>query len=103
MYQSGYVTAFVGVQRWYAPYDLNITSIKTKVATAASSADVITINVNSAAITNLTIAGAATSGTTYTTPIYMNEDDYITVDVTPVLPQTTTATNLYVQFKYLGV
>jgi hypothetical protein len=102
MYQSGSVTAFVGVQRWYAPYALNITSIKTKLGTAASSADIITINVNSVPITNITIPGAATSGTTYTTPIPMNEDDYITVDVSPITPQATTATNLYVQFKYVA-
>jgi hypothetical protein len=102
MYQSGYVTAFVGVQRWYAPYNLNITSIKTKLGTAASSANIITINRNSTPITNITISGAATSGTTYTTPLSMNEDDYLTVNVSPITPQLTTATNLYVQFKYVA-
>ena len=102
MYQSGYVTAFVGVQRWYAPYNLNITSIKTKLGTAASSANIITINRNSTPITNISIPGAATSGTTYTTPISMNEDDYLTVNVSPITPQLTTATNLYVQFKYVA-
>jgi len=100
MYQSGFLSVTQGTQRWYAPYNLNITSIKTKVGTAGSNANLITINRNSTATINITINGAATSGTTYTTPLYMVEDDYLTVDVTPILPQTTTATNLYVQFKY---
>ena len=102
MYQSGYLTVTQGTQRWYAPYNLNVTSIKTKLGTAGSNANVITINKNSTATVTISIDGAATSGTTYTTPLYMNEDDYLTVDVTPVLPQATTATNLYVQFKYVA-
>jgi hypothetical protein len=103
MYQSGYLTVTQGTQRWYAPYNLNVTAIKTKLGTAGSNANVITINKNAAPVTNITINGGATSGTTYTTPLSMNEDDYLTVDVTPVTPQTTTATNLYVQFKYQAV
>jgi len=103
MYQSGYLTVTQGTQRWYAPYNLNITSIKTKLGTAGSNANVITINKNSSATIIISIDGAATSGTTYTTPLSMNEDDYLTVDVAPVLPQSTTATNLYVQFKYQAV
>ena len=103
MFQSGYLTVTQGTQRWYAPYNLNITSIKTKLGTAGSNANVITINRNATPIITITIDGAATSGTTYTTPLSMNEDDYLTVDVTPVLPQITTATNLYVQFKYQAV
>jgi len=103
MFQSGYLTVTQGTQRWYAPYNLNITSIKTKLGTAGSNANVITVNKNAAPIVTITISGAATSGTTYTTPLSMNEDDYLTVDVAPVLPQTTTATNLYVQFKYQAV
>ena len=103
LYQSGNLSATIGTTRWYAPNDLQVNSVKAHVMTAGADATVLSINVNDSPITNITIDGAATTSTTYTTPFSLLEEDYITVDVTPVNPALTLANGLYVMFKYQSI
>jgi hypothetical protein len=98
--QSGNLTALAGTVRWYAPYNLDVVSIKTRLRTAADGNISIQINKNGALAVNLSIPANSTSGTEYTTPLSMLEDDYLTVDVITVGSSSVPGVDLYVTFKY---
>jgi hypothetical protein len=101
--QSGNLTVLAGTVRWYAPYDLEVISIKTRLKTAADGTVSIAINKNDQLAVNLSISANSTAGTEYTTPLSLLEDDYLTVDVTTIGSSSAPGVDLYVSFKYQPV
>lgn len=100
LYQAGSLVQTTGSLKWYAPYYLNIVRVKTKIGTTSSGILNVIINKNSIPVTTIAIAAGQLTGSNYTTPIVMSEDDYLTVDVDRPNTSTTIPTNLYVLFKY---
>jgi hypothetical protein len=103
LYQSGNLTVLSGTARWYAPYNLEIISIKTRLKTAADSNISILIRKNDVTAVSLVITANSTSGTEYTTPLSLVEDDFLTVDVVTIGSEDAPGVDLYVSFKYQSV
>lgn len=83
--KSGNLTVSVGTKKWYAPSNLSINNITARVETAptGSSASFV-VKRNGTNIANLTIPQGNTVSAAYTTPISINNNDSITVDVTAI-------------------
>jgi hypothetical protein len=99
MLQSGELTITTGTSRWWAPFNLQITNIKSRLRTAADDIVTININKNNSLAKSFTFS-ASSNTTTITSPYFsMNENDYLTVDVTTI-GTSVKGTDLYIQFFY---
>jgi hypothetical protein len=97
--QSGDLEATTGTKRWYAPKDLTIKKITARVGTAAAGSSInITVNKNGSSAATTSIAAGSTKQES-TVSISLNEDDYLTVDITQV-GSTTAGTDLSITFTY---
>ena len=97
---SGALYVFDGTKRWYAPFNLSITSIKPRLALAADRDVIFIIKKNGISTVTLTITSGQTSAAAYTTPISLAEGDYLTTSITQVGTASFPGNDLYVQLKY---
>jgi hypothetical protein len=100
LYQSGPLEITSGATRWYAPYDLLISNIFTRVVTPANSAIIIGIKINDQPQFTITITANSTEAPAYTTPFPLNFGDFLTVSVNQTGSSIQPGANLYVQFRY---
>jgi len=102
VYQAGNLIVYTGTARWYAAYNLNITSVKPRLVTAADANVVLQVvkNSNTVVLTQ-TIPPGNTTISAYTSNIALLESDYITVNVTQIGSNAAPGTDLYVQFQFL--
>ena len=99
--QDGTLSVTTGTARWYAPRDIAITKIRPFVSTAPVGSSLrITVKKNGSSIHTLSVAaGQNNAANTVTTPIEVNEGDYLTVDVTAV-GSTTAGSDLKLIIRY---
>ena len=103
MYQAGILTLTTGIQRWYVPFALNISSILARITNVADSSVIVSILKNGSTAATLTISSASTVSSAYTTGIGMILGDYITINITQVGSSSNPGSNLYVQMLYTQV
>lgn len=84
--QDGTLSVTTGTARWYAPRDIEITKIRPFVGTAPTGSSLnIRVNKNGSSIHTLSVStGQTSAASTVSTPIEINEGDYLTVDITAV-------------------
>lgn len=83
--QAGTLQLTTGTARWTAPKNINITNIVSIVGTAPTgSALITTVNKNGTTIDTQTIAAGTTSDTNSGLSLSVNQNDYLTVDVTQI-------------------
>lgn len=84
--QDGTLSVTTGTARWYAPRDIEITKIRPFVGTAPAGSSLnIRVNKNGSSIHTLSVSAGQNSATSnVSTPIEINEGDYLTVDITAV-------------------
>ena len=97
---AGVLYVFDGTKRWYAPYNLTISSIKPRLAIVADRNVIFIVKKNGISVATITIPSGQTTTTAYTTPIAMNEGDYITTSITQVGTSSFPGTDLYIQLKH---
>ena len=100
LYQSGPLEITLGATRWYAPYDLSISNIFTRVVTPANNAIIIGIKINDQQQFTITIPADSNEAPAYTTPFTLNFGDFLTVSVNQTGSSIQPGANLYVQFRY---
>jgi hypothetical protein len=102
VYQGGALFLYTGSTRWYAAYNMNINSVKSRLATPADGNVTIEVvkNGNISVLTQ-TIPPGNTTAPAYTSGIALSEDDYITVNVIDVGSNSAPGYDLYVQFQFL--
>jgi len=100
LYQSGPLEITSGATRWYAPYDLSISNIITRVVTPANNDIIIGIKVNDQPQFTITIPENSNEAPIYDTPLTLNFGDFLTVSVNQTGSSTQPGANLYVQFRY---
>jgi hypothetical protein len=100
LYQSGPLQTTDGTARWYAPYDLLVTSVIPRVVTPANQDIVIDIRKNGSSIAELRILQNQNEAAPYTEGINLLFGDFITVAVTQVGTSGQPGAELYVQFRY---
>lgn len=97
--QAGSLTLITGTARWYAPRDLTISEIIGRLDTASSGSSVtVVIKKNGATMATLTF-GVGVTKVVDTTINSLNEDDYLTVDVTAI-GSSVSGSDLNLSFKY---
>jgi len=97
--QQGELQLVTGTARWYAPFDLLVTGINTKVSSSADSNISIEIKKNGSTVKSSSILAGQFSSVVSAPEFSMVEGDYITVDVTSI-GTTNKGEDLVVQFKY---
>lgn len=97
--QQGELQLVTGTTRWYAPFDLLVTGINTKVSSSADSNISIEIKKNGSTVKSSSILAGQFSSVVSAPEFPMVEGDYITVDVTSI-GTTNKGEDLVVQFKY---
>lgn len=97
--QQGELQLVTGTARWYAPFDLQVTGINTKVSSSADSNISIAIKKNGSTVKSSSILAGQFSSIVSAPEFSMVEGDYITVDVTSI-GTTNKGEDLVVQFKY---
>jgi len=97
--QQGELQLVTGTARWYAPFDLQVTGINTKVSSSADSNISIAIKKNGSTVKSSSILAGQFSIIVSAPEFSMVEGDYITVDVTSI-GTTNKGEDLVVQFKY---
>jgi len=99
--QDGTLSVTTGTARWYAPRNIEITKIRPFVGIApVGSALNLRVNKNGSSIHTLSVsAGQNTATSTVSTPLEVNEGDYLTVDVTSV-GSTTAGSDLKLIIRY---
>jgi hypothetical protein len=97
--QQGELQLVSGTARWYAPFDLLVTGINTKVSSSADSNISIQIKKNGSTVKSSSILAGQFSSVVSAPEFPMVEGDYITVDVTSI-GTTNKGEDLVVQFKY---
>jgi len=97
--QQGELQLVTGTARWYAPFDLLVTGINTKVSSSADSNISIEIKKNGSTVKSNSILAGQFSSVVSAPEFPMVEGDYITVDVTSI-GTTNKGEDLVVQFKY---
>jgi hypothetical protein len=100
LYQAGALLQNAGTIRWYAPFTIRIVRISANVGTAPGAALVVTLRSNGAGIADVSIPGAATTSSVFTTPTVVNEGNYLTVDISPVNPAASAGAELYLIIVY---
>ena len=99
MLQSGALAVTTGTSRWWAPFNLQVSNIKSRLATAADATVTININKNNSLAKSFTFSANSNTATISSPYFSMSENDYLTVDVTTV-GTTQKGTDLYIQFFY---
>lgn len=99
LYQQGELTIETGTARWYAPFDLSITDIRPRVASAADEDVGILVKKNGTTEKTITVSSGQVSVSVSNASFSMTEGDYITLDVTSV-GTTNKGEDLFVQFTY---
>ena len=102
LHQGGALQVHTGTKRWYAPYNLQVTGITSRLGTAADATVGVDIKKNGVSEETYSFGANATTTTIADQTINMNADDYLTVDVTSI-GTTNTGEDLYVQFTYKKV
>lgn len=100
LYQAGTLQIYTGTMRWYAPYNLNISSILPRVVTAADQSIIMSIKKNGVSAVTLTILANANTTSAYTSGLGLAFGDYLTIDVTQAGSSSQPGSDLYVQFSY---
>jgi hypothetical protein len=100
LYQAGTLQTYTGTIRWYAPYNLSISSILPRVVASADQSIIVVVKKNGISAVTLTILANATTTTAYTSGLGLAFGDYITVDVTQAGSSSQPGSDLYVQFSY---
>jgi hypothetical protein len=100
LYQSGALVVTPGVTRWYAPYNLVVTSIIPRVVIAANDIIKLDIRKNDESFIELTIPSGEFNGPPYTTEFNLLLGDFLTVAVTQVGTSQAPGGELYVQFQF---
>jgi len=102
VYQGGALFVYTGSTRWYAAYNLNVNSVKSRLVTPADGNVTIEVMKNgNISVLTQTIPPGNTTVAAYTTGIALSEDDYLTVNVTDVGSNAAPGYDLYVQFQFL--
>lgn len=99
LHQGGALQVHTGTKRWYAPFNLQVTGITSRLGTAADATVGVDIKKNGVSEETYSFGANATTTTISGQTINMNADDYLTVDVTSI-GTTNTGEDLYVQFTY---
>jgi hypothetical protein len=102
LHQRGNLEVLTGTARWYAPFNLQITNIMPRLATASNGNVAVAINKNGSSTRTFTFASNATTANVANSIINMNSGDYLTVDVTSV-GNVAPGQDMYVQFTYKKV
>jgi hypothetical protein len=102
LHQGGALQVHTGTKRWYAPYNLQVTGITSRLGTAADATVGVDIKKNGVSEETYSFGTNVTTTTIADQTINMNANDYLTVDVTSI-GTTNTGEDLYVQFTYKKV
>jgi hypothetical protein len=102
LYQQDDLSVTTGTARWYAPFNLTITSISPILGTAADDTVTTLVKKNGSTVSTITFAASATTGSASTSTFSMNEGDYLTLDVTTI-GTTAKGKDMTTQFKYKRV
>lgn len=98
--QSGDLKLLTGTQRWYSPFNAQISGITSRLGTAPTGSSVgIRVNINDSAETTWTFAAGSATASIADQTINLSTGDYLTVDITSIGSGTTGA-DLYTQFVY---
>lgn len=100
LYQAGTLQTYTGTMRWYAPYNLSISSILPRVVASADQSIIILIKKNGNTAVTLTILANTYTISAYTSGLSLAFGDYLTIDLTQVGSSTQPGSDLYVQFSY---
>jgi len=101
LHQRGNLEIYTGTARWYAPFNLQVSTISPKLATASNGNVSVTINKNGTNAKSFTFAANQTSANVANSIINMNGGDYLTIDINTV--GNTPGQDMYVQFTYKKV
>lgn len=97
--QAGTLALTTGTVKWYAPFNLTVSNVVARVATAPVGSDVV-VDVKRNGVSNSIIrVSDNTSVASNATSITVSEGDYFTVDVTGI-GSTTAGADLNVTIKY---
>jgi len=102
LYQQDDLSVTTGTARWYAPFDLTVTSVTPILGTAADDTVTTLVKKNGSTVSTITFAASATSGSVSTNSFSMSEGDYLTLDVTTI-GTTAKGKDMTTQFKYKRV
>jgi hypothetical protein len=97
--QQGELQVVTGTARWYAPFALEMQTIKGKLGTAADGVVGVVIKKNGISEKTLAITTGQTSADVSSPTFTMTEGQYLTVDITSI-GTTNKGSDLVVQFKY---
>jgi len=97
--QQGELAVVTGTARWYAPFDLSVSSIVAYLAVAADADVSSNILKNNSTVKTVTITSGQLSTTVPSASFSMLEGDYITVDTTAV-GSSAKGEDLVIQLKY---
>jgi hypothetical protein len=100
LWQSGTLQTYTGTMRWYAPYNLSVSSILPRVVANADQSIIIVVKKNGNSAVTLTIPSNAYTIAAYTGGLSLAYGDYLTIDITQVGSSTQPGSDLYVQFSY---
>jgi|AntAceMinimDraft_12_1070368.scaffolds.fasta_scaffold04967_4 hypothetical protein len=98
LYQDGFLEATTGTVRWYAPGDITVNRVATRIGTT-SNVNVQTTIKKSGSTAETVILAAGTSKQTKDTSFTMNTDDYLTIDL--VLSGNSTGSGMSVEIFYI--
>jgi len=102
LYQQDDLSVTTGTARWYAPFDLTVTSVTPILGTAADDTVTTLVKKNGSTVSTITFAASATAGTPSANSFSMDEGDYLTLDVTTI-GTTAKGKDMTTQFKYKRV
>jgi hypothetical protein len=101
-HQNGLLEITTGTERWYAPFDITIYEIKSKLASVADSNININIKKNGNIVKSFTFSENISSLTVENPEFNMIEDEYLTIDIISV-GDNLKGEDLYIQFKYKNI
>jgi hypothetical protein len=99
IYTSGSLYVFDGTRRWYAPYNLTVTSAVANLVGSADANLIFAIKKNGTTAATVTIPTSSLTAT-YSTPFSMIAGDYITISILQTGSSISPGNDLYVQLKY---
>ena len=102
LYQQDDLSITTGTARWYAPFDLTVTSVTPILGTAADDTVTTLVKKNGSTVSTITFAASATTGGVSANTFSMSEGDYLTLDVTAI-GTTAKGKDMTTQFKYKRV
>jgi len=99
IYTSGSLYVFDGSRRWYAPYDLTVTSVVANLVGYPDTNLIFAIKKNGTTVSTVTILATQYTATSLLT-FSMNSGEYITISILQVGSSNNPGNDLYVQLKY---